>query len=68
MSNSILVGRNGARVRIADMRGEEIEEPQTGLLAGGGDQDRHGQAGDGSMMVSDVLVAGPPAGVSKSVI
>ena len=37
------VGRAG--VRVADVGGEEIEEPQLGVLAGVGDQSRHQHRG-----------------------
>lgn len=56
----------GARVRVADVRGEEIDEAQPGALAGVGDQCRSPVAG--SMMVSAVLLPGLPSGSSMSFI
>jgi hypothetical protein len=35
----------GARIRVADMGGEEIDEAQRGPLAGAGDHRRHGHPG-----------------------
>jgi len=36
---------SGACVRVANMRSEEIDEPERCALAGAGDHRRHGQSG-----------------------
>jgi hypothetical protein len=42
-----------ARVRVADVGGEEFEEAHRGALAGGGDQSRDGKRGKGDQLIHE---------------
>ena len=61
------IGR--ARVRVADVGGEEVDEPQRGALAGGGDHRRHQHRAGCRFEDGDLgLFPNPSSGVSDSAI